>query len=81
MAGLDWRKYSMEPMYMGFLLNEEIKTGTSMFPLNPVVMPIHFGKLNSVKFVRDVLPQESKDLVWMDIFECLFSCLKFEKKI
>lgn len=53
----------MEPMHMGFLLNEEIKTGTSMFPLNPVVMPIHFGKLNSIKFVRDVLPQESKDLV------------------
>lgn len=53
----------MEPMHMGFLLNEEIKTGTSMSPLNPVVMPIHFGKLNSIKFVRDVLPQESKDLV------------------
>lgn len=44
-------------------LNGEIKTGISMFPLNPVVMPIHFGKLNSIKFVREVLPQESEDLV------------------
>ena len=44
-------------------LNGEIKAGTYMFPLSPVVMPIHFGKLNSIKFVGEVLPQESKDLV------------------